>query len=410
MTEEVPGSPTDLPTPDFYHYRWDPLTTAVLDDRFVLCSWSDGLTLRAFDLWLQENIVGSTIDLATRESVADPADLDLSPNGAAATVAVGPNGELVVAWRSGATSSYHPGWLRHVASGQHRADAWLPEQVPWQAADVGRQPPTRDGSAVETDPSVLEAWIGDLLRYGLARLTGVGIDPDAVLRIGQRIGAVRDTNFGLVWDVKASPNPDSTANTNLRLCPHTDLPTRETPPGFQFLHCVANTATGGHSTMADGLAISNHLAEHHPEHYEALTTLRWVFFNRGPSVDHRWSGPIIDLGVEGAPLTIRAFHPVRGFPDMAENDVPRAYAALQCFGRIAADERFQVSYPFSPGDLVGFDNRRVLHGRDRYESSGHRHLRGLYIDHDEIRSYARVSARAVGNRNDSQTARGEGFQ
>lgn len=389
------ADPAEIQTPDFYRYRWVGLESAELHDRFVICRWQDGTTLRAFDLWLQENVLGSTIDVKTRESVADPADLDLSPAGAATAAAVEPDGSLTVIWRSGQRSSYHPGWLRHVADGQHHADAWLPEPVQWEAEALGGEPPTHDGSNVSEDPAVLQRWVDDLIRYGLARLRGVSLDPDLLLTLGQRIGAIRDTNFGLVWDVKANPEPDSTANTNFRLCPHTDLPTRETPPGFQFLHCVANTATGGHSTMADGQAVAAHIEAEHPEHYEALTTLRWVFFNRGPSVDHRWSGPIIDLGVAGSPLTIRAFHPVRGFPDMADRDVPRAYAALACFGRTAADPRFQITYPFSPGDIVGFDNRRVLHGRDRYESSGHRHLRGLYIDHDEIYSYARVNARAL---------------
>ena len=85
---------------------------------------------------------------------------------------------------------------------------------------------------------------------------------------------------------------------------------------------------------------------------------------------------------------------MRGFPDMDEADLPRAYAALRVFSETAADPRFQVRYRFEPGDLVGFDNRRVLHGREAYGSTGWRHLRGCYIDHDEIHSYARRSARA----------------
>ena len=82
---------------------------------------------------------------------------------------------------------------------------------------------------------------------------------------------------------------------------------------------------------------------------------------------------------------------------MADDDLPRAYAALRHFSRLAADPRFQLRYPFAPGDLVGFDNRRILHGRDRYETGGadggHRHLRGLYIDHDEIQAHLRLRHR-----------------
>lgn len=388
-------------TPDFYRYRWEPITSASLDDRFIELSWADGAQLRAFDLWLWENTVGDTIDTATRESVLDPADLDIERR--ARSVALTEDGALTVTWdrepgQAPGPSVYHPGWLHHVALGWHRPRAWLPQQTPWLAEELA-EPPTHDGSGIVTAApgeldGLVQPWVDDLLRFGIARLTGLPIDPNFGEMLISRMGAIRDTNFGLTWDVKAVVEPDSTANTNYRLCPHTDLPTRETPPGFQFLHCIANTAEGGNSTMADGQAVAAHIAENHPDSYEALTTLKWIFFNRSPVADHRWSGPIIDLGVDGSPLTLRAFHPVRGFPDMEEHEMPRAYAALKLFSEVAGNPRFQMSYPFRPGDLIGFDNRRILHGRDAYESGGHRHLRGLYIDHDEIYSYARRLSRS----------------
>ena len=119
---------------------------------------------------------------------------------------------------------------------------------------------------------------------------------------------------------------------------------------------------------------------------------------------------MIDHGVEGAPLTLRAFYPVRGFPDMAPEDMPRAYDAMAVFSQLAADSRFQISYPFAPGDMVGFDNRRILHGRDAFESGGARHLRGVYIDHDEIRSATRVANRrlaAANYSNSTESSRSE---
>ena len=227
------------------------------------------------------------------------------------------------------------------------------------------------------------------------------------------VGAIRDTNFGPIWDVKAdvtmagSADTNSTANSTLRLGPHADLPTRETPPGFQFLHCLVNETAGGFSTMTDGHALVDALPNEHPEHYEALTTLRWVFFNRGPGIDHRWSGPMIDLGVDGSPLTLRAFYPVRGFPDMEPADMARAYDAMAVFSSMAADERFQISYQFAPGDMVGFDNRRILHGRDAFESGGARHLRGIYIDHDEILSATRVANRRAAATSATQSTSNE---
>ena len=148
--------------------------------------------------------------------------------------------------------------------------------------------------------------------------------------------------------------------------------------------------------MADGYAVAAALEAEHPAAYAALTSLRWTFFNRSPEHDHRWSGPIIDEGAPGSPLTLRAFHPVRAFPDMDDVDVPRAYSAVRTFSRVAGSERFQMRYPFEPGDLVAFDNRRILHGRSPIDADGGtRVLHGTYIDHDEIYSRLRVLTRQL---------------
>jgi gamma-butyrobetaine dioxygenase len=389
----------DVLTPDFYSYAWVQLVDVRVDGRFIVLTWSDGVEYRAFDLWLRENAVGSGgVDAATREGIMDPAHHH--DDAVTASANVRPDGALAVEWKPDLVNAiYHPGWLRHVAENHHIPSTFVPDPVPWESADNNGEPHTYEGALVMNDSAIMRDWINDLLRYGIARLRNTPVDQDFLLAFAARVGPVRDTNFGPIWDVKAdismagADDTNSTANTNLRLPPHTDLPTRETPPGFQFLHCLVNETEGGNSTMADGAAVAEYIEKSHPEHYEALTTLHWVFFNRGPNIDHRWSGPMIDLGVHGSPMTFRAFHPVRAFPDMDQEDMPRAYAAMKCFSAVAASPQFQISYPFAPGDIVGFDNRRVLHGRDAYSAGGKRHLRGIYIDQDEVRSFARVANR-----------------
>ena len=146
--------------------------------------------------------------------------------------------------------------------------------------------------------------------------------------------------------------------------------------------------------MADGLAVVDELRRHHPAAYEALTTLEWVFANRAVDGDHRWIGPIIDHGGPRSPLTLRAFYPVRLAPHMPVEDQPRAYAALRTFSVVAHDPRLMTSTPFGAGDLVGFDNRRILHGRDAYDpTAGRRRLRGCYLDQDDVYSRLRVLRR-----------------
>ncbi len=385
------------PTPDFYQYDARPVAQISVEHQWLRLDWEDGAHLAAHALWLFENTVGIGTDVSTREGLVDPANLrlDMSLCDAVADVT---GARIVVTFDDALDASFHTGWLHHVATGQHKAEGHLPSQVPWTTSDFSH-PPSHDGGQILGASEALIGWVNDLLTFGVARLQNAPLDPDFGLRLGEQLGAIRDTNFGPIWDVRADvdlagrADTNSTANTTLRLGPHTDLPTRETPPGFQFLHCIANETKGGWSTIADGQAVVDALQSEHPEHYDALTTLRWIFFNRGPGIDHRWSGPIIDLGVTGSPLTIRAFYPVRGFPDMDPVDVPRAYAAMKVFSQLASSPRFEISFPFTPGDVLAFDNRRMLHGRTEFTAGGRRHLRGIYIDHDDVRSFARASNR-----------------
>ena len=383
------GTVTVVVTPDFDTYRWASIARVTGELPMVRVHWADGVQLDCFSLWLYENTVA--IDPITRESTVDP--FDLPGPGVLAGARIGSDGALVVAWIDGTESSVHPGWLRSIADTEHLPDAVSGAPTVWTA--TMEEPPTFDGSAVLDDDLVLEAWLTALVTHGLARLRNTSTNSEAMEMIGRRIGPIRGSNFGDVFTVEAIfDQADSLANTGANLGQHADLPTRETPPGFQFLHCVENTVAGGASRMTDGLAVVERLRAEHRDHYEALTTLEWVFANRAKDGDHRWIGPMIDHGTVHSPLTMRAFYPVRLAPHMAPVDVPRAYAAMRVFSAVAHDPELMLSNRFEPGDLVGFDNRRILHGRDAYDPGiGRRVLRGCYIDRDDVLSRLRVLRR-----------------
>lgn len=385
----------DLPTPDYYSYPWFALE-AVRKTALggVIVAWSDGQQLECHPLWLRENAPGPDgIDPRSKENDLDVTDLDMSTTIGAASIDAG---ALVVEFiPENRGASFHPGWLRHVADGLHHPFALLPEPKPWNATDL-REPPTHDGLSILENDDALAAWLHDLLEIGLTRLTCLPLQTETVELVGSRIGALRDSNFGPTWHVSVDFDPNSTANTNSRLPAHSDLPTREVPPGFQLLHCLKNDVGGGQSTMTDGLAVINYLQDHEPDVFRRLITLKWTFFNRDSNHDHRWTAPIIDTGDGRIPWTFRAFHPVRGFPAMDHNEIDDAYNAMRRLGQLANSDDFQIRYDLTPGDLIAFDNRRVLHGRESFDSQeGTRELRGTYLDADEVYSRMRVLRRAL---------------
>jgi len=400
MTETCSAQEQAIP-PDFYAYPTAPIASAEVQGEFVRVYWPDGAELGCHRFWLRENAVGQGgVDPATREGIMDPAALVDALAVQALTITG--SGDLSILWSpDGVESRYHAGWLRHIAEGQHHPSSWLPQPTIWTQLELPA-PPRCHALDVLSDDAELARMLNQLLQYGVCLLTDAPSEPGFLERLAARIGPIRDSNFGLLWDVRADVDlagdakTNTTANTGFRLGPHTDLPTREIPPGFQFLHCLVNAAEGGESTLTDGAALVRELKATAPADFELLSTCNWIFFNRGPGIDHRWTAPIIDFRVGAELPTIRAFYPVRAFPDMPEDRVADAYNALRHFHRLADDPRFELTFRLEPGDIMCFDNRRIMHGRKAFSGNGGRHLQGIYIDRDEILSRARSVNRATG--------------
>lgn len=376
-----------MPTPDLVAHPARAIRRAALDSSgIVTIDWGDGVAFRCLGLWLYEQSVG--VEPVSRETTIDPGFLPAAD--VLRAVEVTPAGALLCRWSDGDRTEIDPGWLRHVAVGGHLPHAAIGEPVVWRAADgVG----AFEWSAVGTDPAAFEAWLARLCTHGAVRLSGTPIDDDFLEGFARRLGPIRGSNFGDVFTVESSSRPDSTANTSLGLGQHTDLPTRERPPGFQLLHCVESTVDGGWNRLTDGHAVVEVLCAEHPDDHDVLSTFEWVFANRAVDGDHRWIGPIIDRGGPRDPLTLRAFYPVRLAPHGPVEEHGRAYEALRTFSRVAHDPRLMVAAPFEAGDLIAFDNRRVLHGRTPFESSGRRRLRGCYLERDDVLSRRRVLGR-----------------
>ena len=213
---------------------------------------------------------------------------------------------------------------------------------------------------------------------GLTLVTDVPPEHEALLKPISRIGHLRETNFGRVFDVKSKPEADSAAYTSVNLPPHTDLPTRELQPGVQFLHCLVNDATGGESVFVDGFAIGEALRREdavgfpHP-HHDADGVLE-------PRFPHRLSLGRADPGAGRARRDRRGA--VRQFPARPRSTRRRPrwaaiYAALRLFQAMTRQPRFTVERRLKPGDMWAFDNRRVLHARREFDAaSGARHLQG----------------------------------
>lgn len=74
-----------------------------------------------------------------------------------------------------------------------------------------------------------------------------------------------------------------------------------------------------------------------------------------------------------------------------EDVVGPMYAALERFWRRLRDPKYRLNLRLEPGDLIAYDNNRVLHGRAPFDpASGERHLQGCYLSQDDVDSRLRL--------------------
>ncbi|KTB58993.1 gamma-butyrobetaine dioxygenase [Pseudomonas fluorescens] len=363
----------------------------VLDDQ-IRVQWADGRTSPFHHQWLRDNCpCAECVYSVTREQVLEIVDVDEHLSAVDARI---DQGLLSVQWRGGHRSQYDPGWLRaHAYDDESRAErrAAKPKFQLW---DNRFQLPVFTYSAVMEDTHALLQWLLTLRDCGLTQIRGVPTEPGALARVAKRISFIRESNFGVLFNVQSKADADSNAYTAFNLPLHSDLPTRELQPGLQFLHCLVNDADGGESIFVDGFAIASALRAEDPEAFRALCEIPVEFRNKDRYSDYRQLAPIIALDALGDIAEIRMANFLRGPFETSEDQMPLLYHAYRRFIAMTREDRFRVVQRLNPGELWCFDNRRTMHARNAFDpASGARHFQGCYIDRDELLSRIRVLQR-----------------
>ncbi|GAA5857716.1 hypothetical protein JCM1840_000880 [Sporobolomyces johnsonii] len=278
---------------------------------------------------------------------------------------------------------------------------------------------------ISSDSALFDTLDG-LIKDGIVLLTGVPTSPreghhTELRKAVERIGSLRRTWYGDLWDVKAEEASRNIAYTNLDLGLHMDLTHFANPPRYQFLHSLLNTSiTGGSSYFVDSYALAAHLEAHHPTHFTTLCTEPVQFeYKNGPHWT-RFARPTFELA-RGSTSELEAvnYSPpfqgqlplerlVRGRDEVVSDDAARLHAlheALAAFAELAddAEGKWRWVHQLEPGECVVFDNRRVLHARTAFEfveaaeeeeggqgGERGRWLKGAYMDGEEVWSRWRV--------------------
>ncbi|HVP33369.1 MAG TPA: TauD/TfdA family dioxygenase [Steroidobacteraceae bacterium] len=343
--------------------------------------WRSGGVSEFASLWLRDHVPENS-DPYSGQRLVDVVELPAAPRIRAARC----DAERVhIEWEGEARSAtFELGWLAEQAAGSAAQRPELARRLWLEGArlDGRRDFAWADASAVRTEPRARLEWLTRLTQDGIAFLRAVPCEESAILEVASLIGRVAETNYGRTFDVRSVPQPQNLAYSDLGLGLHTDNPYREPVPGFQALHALVTSPEGGASLFADGFALASYLKDSDPDAFRVLATTAVPFHYRSADAELYAARPLIQLSCEGE---IAAVHYNNRSIRVAASAAPEFYAAYRRFAALLREPRFQLHLELTDGDLVVFDNQRVLHGRTAFTSARFpRHLQGCYLTRDSV--------------------------
>jgi len=297
-----------------------------------------------------------------------------------------------------------------------------------------------------SDPGTMLGWCHALEKYGVA-LVSTDNHAGALKHFTQLFGFREWCSYGefyLVENKQAAPldagetgmEANNLAYTGLPLAFHTDLPHYASPPQVQLLHCISQcSCDGGSNKLVDGFAVAEQLRRESPRAFELLASVRMMYkdyhretlWDSGPGGDEGSDGTALGARPNDTPrlgnrrevdFFLRYAHPVISVADPRDvnspvvrinysdhhrdsvlNDVSAEtvkeyYHACKLWDALLNEPSNTIWNKSAPGEILCFDNRRVLHGRSGFQvqAGETRKLIGTYLRWDEVRSMARVKA------------------
>ena len=350
--------------------------------------WNDNQLSNFHFLWLRDNC-SSSFHNDTRMRIFNI--LDVSQDIHPINCIINKDGNLLIEWSEKKHKSiFNKNWLRKNCYTIKNKNTFSPSYKLW---DSTIQENLNDlifdhNSIINSDKNLLN-WLEMLNLYGITIIKNSPNFKDSAFKILHRISHTRETFFGTPFEVINIPKPNNQAYTADALSSHTDLPYYEYAPGYQFLHCLINDTKGGISTCLDGFKVANFFKENYSNMFDLLTSIP-VKFKDNDYTQNKiriHNSPIINLEKNGEFKDVRFNMGAMGILNIKSNLMKDFYKAYRKFASIINSKKYLIKLKLEAGDMLCFNNRRILHGRTNFDpNSGHRHLQGYYIDKDEILS------------------------
>jgi len=353
---------------------------------YLKVTWNDGEESKFNYMWLRDNCP-SAHDPDSRHRMFNilKVTTEINPK----TYSLNKDGKLEIEWSEGNHKSiYDLNWLRDNCYTIKNKKKYISPYELWDSSLQEKLESVKITfkEIMDTNEGLIR-WLKLLHHKGIAIIEGCPVEDKSGLKILNKISHTRETFFKTPFEVINIPKPNNSAYTSHALRNHMDLPWFENPPGYQFLHCLINSAKGGDSSAVDAFAVADYLRKNEKDIFDILVSVPLKFRDKDYTQQAIRSvyGTAISLTKDGDYNDIRYSIATLDALDCHPDIMEKVYKAHHRFGNLLHDEKFQINFRLKPGDMFCFNNRRLLHGRTEFNpNSGKRHLQGYYIDRDEV--------------------------
>lgn len=296
----------------------------------------------------------------------------------------------------------------------------------WNATSLGPVPKIHFNALRSDDTERLRA-LRHLLEEGILLVQGVPKAEGQCVEMADFFSTLRSTEWGKEFNVKPAPDGDKKdlAYGGSAIGMHTDNCYRDPTPSFQLLHAIRHcecdpekddprhvvvdgkncSACTVFNTFTDGFFVADKLSREDPRAFELLSSVPVRFENNGGDnssflnfqVPHFQLHQHADIirkknnkhgGRCGAECvrSIRFSSKSGGYaPPLDPAILSEFYRAKRLFSTLVHDPPQNVFLQLAPGDMIIFDNERLLHARSSIaHSDGDRFLQGCYFNRDGI--------------------------
>mgnify|MGYP001817834229 CR=1 FL=1 len=363
-----------------------PATSLVVDEFVCRIALTDG-ELELPWRWLRDHARDESSFLPSANQRLVPPDV-VAGAGSGSAHLDDDGASLCVTWSDGTAATWPIEWLRATTGDAGTAtsiESLAGAARPWRGGDLDERL-LRLPAADLADERGLADALRALTRDGVIVVSDLPTDHADTRWAIERFGYVRMTIFGDLWEFRSDGGFDDTASTPMEITPHTDGSYSNDAPGLLALHCHRYEARGGENVFVCGHALSDRIASEAPHLHDLLRTVDVPGQYIGDGAHLMSARPPLRFE-RGRLAQITYNHHDRAPFRLPEPTMTDLFDALALVHEVAADPDMQFELALRPGDMVVFDNWRVLHGRRAFE--GERLIAGGYVNREDVDSTVR---------------------